>query len=486
MIKPTYTQKQLEFLAALSGKSLDNSGFISKAATMGYNPDPSTGMTQGVQALARQFLEPRLVSLTYKQGQLVFWNALRLGKEACDNTVYQYTVQDRHSFVGHGNTVVEGAIAAPTDPSFRRNLVYIKNLSKTSSVTLTAQLTNTLANVVETYTDDALVTLANAIEWNSFYGDSSLTYQSGTGADQGTEFDGLSTLLEKEAPENVIDASDGSGVPQPLSADIVNKAATLVAKGYSTPTDMFLPTGAVSSFMKNSGVQLVQLQNSTPGVTGTVGFRPTAFNSVTGPIRIDSSNVMDNQNIYTEDNYNQLGDGLTPVVTATVDSAKKDGAFAKADIGSLNYYVQAVAGGRESAPASVTAALVNQTDAVELSIQVPSIYQARIEYVSIYRQSANGEYYLIGRIGTNTAVNGTITFRDVNDNIPGTTDAFIGELSPRTIKLVEQLPIAMLPLSQQNATYNWTTLWYGALALLVPRAWVHIKNLEYMSVTPQY
>lgn len=464
------------------GESLDSETatqeFISKAATTGLDINPDE--LAGVPALRRQFLDSRVTQLSFDNSAMKFFAALN--KTRVGSTVVEYDTFDRHGEVGHSAFDTEVGLSAPSDPAISRRIVRTKSISATRSVSIIAQAVDNIAQPVQIYTDDAITSLVKTIEWASFYGDSSLTDAPDQGYAQGLEFDGLAKQIDSD---NVINAHGSDLTPQ-----LLNEAALKIAKGYGTPTDVFMPLGAQANFVNQFLPNQRFFANGVNGAEAqgfTAGFNLQEFASTVGNLKLNGSAVMENDTILDEV---RLGGKGAPA-PATVDTPKvnkaDNGAFADADLGDLHYAVTLSADKGQSVPVKVDATLDAKDSTVSLNIKFPSTYENTPKFASIYRQDAvSGQYYLIARVGANKAQGGVIAFKDANETIPGTVDVFVGELSPMTLQLFELLPMMSLPLPSQTKTLNWAVIWNGALALKAPKRWAQIHNVGYTAVKPTF
>lgn len=468
-----FTQEQESAVAQFAQLRGGNMDTVQKSMTTGYNIGGTDQF--GGAALRREFLDDKISQLTYDSEQMIFFN--KIAKEPSRSTVAQYVVFTRHGAAGNQAFRGEGQIGKITDPNLEQRVVRMKYLSETRQVSLQSTLVDNINSTIAVQTNDAIVSLAKDIEHAALYGDASLTYQKGN-IQGGLEFDGLAKLID---PANVIDANGAA-----LSDVMLNDAAVHIAKGYGRPTDAFMPTGAKALFVNKYLDR--QWASMTPGA-GTqysVGFNIPSFNSVYGPIQINGSNVMENDNLLDTEALGGDGAPQAPVVTAAV-ATNKGGTFRDQDLKKkLTYVVTTSSNDAQSAASEevVVAGVANPTDAVTLTISVKGTQVGRPQYVTIYRQGENtGMFYQIARVGLAESADGkTLTFDDTNATIPETVDVFVGEMSPDVIKLYQMLPMMQLPLAQVNAMLTWTLLWFGALALLAPKKWVHIKNVDYVAV----
>lgn len=440
-----------------------------KTLTTGYEINP--GEQEGGAVLRREFLDDQISMLTWTDGDLEFFRDV--ARKKSPSTVAQYDVYTSHGRVGHSRFVREIGIAPISDPNIKKKRVNMKYVSDTKQLSLASTLVDSIADPARILTDDAIAVVAKTIEWASFYGDGDLS--DNPDADSGVEFSGLSKLIDKN---NVIDARGES-----LSEELLNRAAVVIGKGYGTATDAYMPIGVQAEFINSYLSRQTQLMRDN-GDNVNVGFKIQGFNSARGFIKLHGSTVMELENI--------LDEGIIPMptapreatVTAKVLTSAK-GKFGTAELGTQSYKVVVHSDDAESAPSeAVVATVANATDAVELTIKVPGMYQQRPQFVSIYRQGTEtGLFYLIARVPMSKVdESGNIVFNDVNDTIPETADVFVGEMTPNVVHLFEFLPMMRLPLAQMNATITFSVLWYGALALRAPKKWVRLKNVKYIPV----
>ncbi|CAI9421172.1 capsid protein [Enterococcus faecium] len=440
---------------------------VIKGFTTGYGITPDT--QTDAAALRREFLDDQITMLTWAEGDLSFYRDIT--KRPATSTVAKYDVYLAHGKVGHTRFVREIGVAPISDPSLRQKTVNMKYVSDTKNMSIATGLVNNIEDPMQILTDDAISVVAKTIEWASFYGDADLSEN--PERDSGLEFDGLVKLIDKH---NVIDAKGES-----LTEALLNQASVLIGKGYGTPTDAYMPIGVQADFVNQQLDKQVQVIRDN-GQNVTMGFNVQGFNSARGFIKLHGSTVMELEQILDEYQMVSPNAPQKATVQATVETNKK-GTFRPEDIATpAEYKVVVVSDDAESAPSDVaTATIANATDGVKLSITINSMYQARPQYVAIYRKGhQTGLFYQIARVPASKAESNVITFYDLNQQIPETADVFVGELTPSVVHLFELLPMMRLPLAQMNASVTFAVLWYGALALRAPKKWARIKNVKYI------
>lgn len=431
----------------------------------GVSPDEQTGGA----ALRREMLSDQITMLTYSRDDLDFFRDLP--RVSAESTVAQYVQYLSHGEVGHTRATRETGIAPVSDPEVRQQMVRMKFLSDQKRISIATMAANNVVDPVQQLTNSAIEVIAMTIEQFAFYGDADLSHDPSEGA--GTEFDGVAKLV---AQENVID-NHGKALTQ----EQLNQAATLITKGYGRPTDAYMPIGVHSTFVNqylNNQTQIV----SQNGQGAELGYNIQAFHSSGGRIALHGSAVMENEQILNENRPTAYNSPQRATVEAKVN-ASGEGRFFETDIEqALEYKVTVTSEDAVSAPSDVaTAAIENTNDEVEVSIQINNMYQARPDFVSVYRKGIkSGLYFLVARIGAREAQQGVITYVDKNQNIPETTDVFVGQMSQDVIHLYEFIPMMRLQLAQIDASVRFSFLWYGALALRAPKRWVRIKNVEFI------
>ncbi|AMQ66593.1 major head protein [Bacillus phage Shbh1] len=442
---------------------------LSKTFTTGHGITPDTQQNAG--ALRREFLEDEVKMLAFDTNDFTMYPSIP--KKSVDSTVVKYAVFNQHGRTGHSRFVREVGVASINDPNIRQKTVQMKFLSDTKQQSIASGLVNNIDDPMAILTDDAIAVIAKSIEWAIFYGDAALTHE--TDEQAGIEFDGLHKLIDQKT--NIMDIRGRT-----LTEADLNKAAVVVGKGYGRATDAFMPIGVQADFTNSLLDRQRALMPSSEGGMAT-GFAVTEFLSTRGKIRLHGSTIMENDKVLVEDKAPLPNAPLPPQSVVAAVQANAGGKFREEDLGAQSYKVVVYSDEAESiASEAVDAVVENKTDGVQLTVKLQTLYQAQPQFITIYRQGKEtGFYFEIARIPVSKMnENNEIVFVDKNDNIPETTDVFLGEMSSQVLALLELLPMMRLPLAQMNATVTFTVLWYGALALYAPKKWVHIKNVKYI------
>lgn len=442
----------------------------------GYTPDSQTGAA----ALRYEYLEDQLHMLTSNLDDFTIFPDIP--KKQVTSTVVKYAQYFDHGKVGHSRFVNETGISDINSPTLIQELVTLKFLSDTKNRSLATMLVNNLADPMQVLEESAANVVGKTIEWAIFNGDANLSAD--PRPDTGLEFNGIHKLVDQKT--NVMDLRGDV-----LSEQVMNEAAVIVAKGYGKPTHAYMPIGVLGEFVNTYILPRQWVQNTNQPANITTGVATNQFQSFRGPIELKGSTIMENEHILDEDLSPEQNAPLPPrSVTAEVNPNDR-GDFREEDmVGPIEYRVTVNSDKHSSAPSEVeTATVASENASVALNIEVQQLQGGKPVYVSIYRKSKipGAEfYYLVDRVSASEiGQDGRLTFIDRNQKIPGTVDVFLGELSARTIGLLELLPLLKINMAQVNASLTFTVLWYGALALYAPKRWVHMKNVAYTAKMPQ-
>lgn len=448
-------------------ESLLNSmqGDVSKSFETGYNHGGENQVDAA--ALRRQSLASDVKNLTWGNEDFTIFPIIP--RVQADNSVMEYAVQDGYGETGASRFVGESEIASINDPQLSRKVIKMKMISDTKRVSLLASIVNNLASPEEVLQRSAIQVIAKTIEYGIFYGDADL---SSLGAGQGLQFDGLEKLT---APQNIFNAHG-----EALSEQWLNKAAVAIGKGFGKATDAFSDLGTVNEFVNNQLNRQWIVQAS--GVNES-GFALDKFRSSRGLIDLHGSTIMDKDVILDETTSGRAGAPSAPLSVTAAETKGAGAEFADADVAEpLQYKVRTVGrGGNSSVATPADAVKLSAKDsAVKIDVKLSNISQATPEYVEIFRQDIeSGQFYLIGRVGVYTAVNGVVSFNDTNAKIPGTSEVFVLEMTTNTLALYELLPMMRVDLAVVDASRTSTYLWYGALGLYAPKRSAIIKNVAY-------
>lgn len=460
----------------------ENLSRINKGLQAGYGITPDS-QNDGA-SLRPESLDRQIKQVTWGTEDFTIYNDI--ARTPANQTIVKYIVYYNHGDVGHRRFQQEIGLGNQTNPNLGQKTVNMKFLAAPFQTSMVLQTIDTVEDPVAIQEMAAINVLAKTVEWAIFHGDASLSKDS-EGQNSGLEFDGLDRLID---PMNAIDRR-GKG----LTPALLNQAAVKIGKnGYGVATDAYMPIGVKADFInKYLGAQRVLL----PTQEGMqAGLTIDSFRSARGNIKLNGSTIMDIDNVLDEDVKPRPGAPLAPSLEAAAVEAQ-GGKFLDKDIQAhdghtvipaevkkdLSYKAVAV-GKEDSVPSDAVKAQVAAKDGgIKLTVTIDPMSQEAPDYVAIYRQSlveGNDSYQLIARIpASKMTADGKITFTDIDETIPGTTDVYVGEMNPQVINLFELLPMTKLNLATVTNATQAAVLFQGALRLSYPRRFVHIRNVAY-------
>lgn len=431
----------------------------------------STGYTiggtdqEGAAALRIEDLDNDIKRLTATNADFTILGLIN--RKRVTSTAHQYPIKDQIGGSIFESFVSEPSLAPIEDPHFAQKVVNMKYVSQSRQTTMASLIVNNIADLMAQLQEDATMAAGLAIEYGIFYGDSSL---SGESATQGLQFDGLAKLIDSK---NVLDAAGES-----LTEKWLNKAAAIIGEaGFGRPTHAFT-TVSVQADFDNQQLDRQRALISTPEGVAT-GFNVRVFNSTRGAIALENSTIMDAADKFVAKPLSKNSPAPATVTGEVVKNA--GGKFQEKDVAAQNYRVVVWSNAGRSASTDATATVDAVTSAVKLTVKIPLISASAPQFVEVFRQADDGNYYAITRQGLYQAENDgtqlTLSITDDNSRIPGTSDVFVGSLEPQTTELLELLPLSRIELPQFTNTKAFSTIWMGALALYAPKRWVRITNV---------
>lgn len=446
-----------------------------------------TGVTDvasltGGGALRRQSLEGTLIAVLQQFQDFRLWNLL--DKTPATATIDEWTEENGiGGFLGGGFNSELGDISA-NDASLRRRVLQIKYLMDRRSVSFVKEVEGGIAQPTAVQqTASALYLLTNA-EWGLFNGDSAVNP---------LEFDGIFKLVTSLAPDNVVDVG---GNPIGNSAEEIVDAAELISRfgNYGTASHGFWSTMVQADLDKGLDPAMRVMVNDL-GDRGlimkgapVVGIRSSFAHN--GAIKAAFDKFCLEGQAPAESGTGAYASALnaalvvptTLVGTPTPDAASM---FAAAHAGNYYYAVEGMnKDGRSTSKISAQVA-VAAGDKVTLVI-TPGASNTETGYV-VHRTKLNGSNALTsfremiriprtGVVGSGT----TTTYVDLNRDMPGTSKAFILNLTPGMLAMTIRrlLPMMKFPLfPTTKAEIVWAQMLFFALRVAKPQQNVVLKNI---------
>lgn len=444
---------------------------LRKALEAGYGTDMSN-LTGGA-ALRVQSLDATLQATLADNEHFALFN--KLSKPNAGATVDEWTeASDQGGFPG-GSTNSETGNIEQAQGDYARRVGMVKYLMTQCQVSFVQTLQNAMVEAESTENQMGTLRLLRDAEHLSFYGDSAVVP---------TEYDGIVAQMEElGSADHVLDAEANALA----SINLVNKAAATIAGvgNFGKPTDMFLSplvqadfdTGLDPAFrvplaeVPNGGISLGAPVSGIRTSWGDIGNNPDVF-------------VQDEaQQVPFEVTYSSVAAANNFIPAAVAPVAAAGGADSKwgASHGGNYYYLVAGVSNKGQSTGLVSAQVaVAQGDAVTLTI-TESASGEETGY-AVYRSRLNGtnaanDFRLVKRIARTGA---STVFVDKNRDIPGTSKAFILNLTPGHTAMTwrKLLPLTKFQLfPTQAAIVPWALLMFGYLRISKRRQHVVVKNI---------
>ncbi len=450
---------------------------LSKALEAGFQV--GAGKTGG-SALRVESLDASLKVLTYTSSHIKFWK--KIPKSPAYSTVEEYN--QLTDYGGSQNPFVqEGELPQATDTSYVRRVQLVKFLGTTREVTHQASLVHPAhGDLIAQENQSGILWLLEQIERNLFNGDASLSFDG-----EAEQWDGMDALID---PTSVFDLEGES-----LQEADLEEAANTIIEAFGFPTDIYLGTRTMSDLVKTfyprERIQLPAPMNGQVGNTiqtiatqaGVIEFNPDVFirRTPTPPAAATSANAPATP-----------ASGTTSLTGGTAGDHTKG-----APSGTTNFAYVVTAANRfgESAPTAFAGAVQALTqvqkdagDSVDVDVTNPGTIGAfPPEYIRIYRSVASlsavvpaslASYALVAQVPVSTqAPSGVTVFDDVNLQLPFTSTAYLGELTPSVLTFRQLMPMMKMDLAVLSPAYRWMILLYGTPILFAPRKWIRMINI---------
>lgn len=444
---------------------------LRKSLEAGYGTDVAS--LTGGGALRIQSLEKTLMSTIQENKHFALFNAL--AKSNATATVDEWTEQSGvGGFLGGSTNSETGSIAAATG-SYARRTGQVKYLMTRREVSFVATLQNAIVEAEAIEQQNGALQLLTDAEFLAFEGDSTVVP---------TEFDGIKALITGlGSSDHVLDAQASTLA----SINLVNTAAkTITGYGnFGTPTHLFMSQAVQADFDNGLDPAFRVPLNDVPNgglMLGSpvVGIRTSWGNIATVPdvfIRDEAQQKafeIDFASVAAANNFAPQGVS----VNAASDDASSQ--FTSARAGNYYWYVTGVNAKGQSVGVKSSQTAVNAGKKAVLTITASTTGEET--GYAIYRSRQNGtnatsDFRLMARIPKAGA---TTTYTDLNREIPGTSTAYILNMSPgaQAISWRQFLPMLKFPLYPTvSATVPWAQLLFGYLRITKRRQFVIVRNI---------
>lgn len=444
---------------------------LRKALEAGYGTDVAA--LTGGGALRIQSLDRTMQSTIQENKHFRLFNALP--KPPVGATVDEWTEQS--GVGGHlgGSTNTESGEIRSAQGQYARRVGMVKYLMTRREVSFVTTLQNAIAEAEAVEQQNGALQLLTDAEFLSFEGDSTVVP---------TEFDGIKAQIASlGSVDHVLDAA-GASLD---SIDLVNKAAATIAGygNFGTPTHIFLSnltqadfdTGLDPAFrvpltdVPNGGISLGSPVVGIRTSWGNVKNEPDVFirdELQLKPFQLEFPSVANNNN-------------FAPAGVA-VDAATSaaDSKFGEAHAGNYYWFVTGVNAKGQSVGVATAQTVVAAGKKAVLTITASATGEET--GYAIYRSRKNGanapaDVRLMTRIARAGA---TTVYTDLNRELPGSTTAYILNLTPgaTAINWRQMLPMLKFPLYPTvSAVVPWAQLLFGYLRISKRKHHVVIKNI---------
>jgi hypothetical protein len=432
----------------------------------------------GGGALQVQSLETSLALLTWQEKHIKLYKDI--GVQKAYSTLEEYSVQDGYGteggFVGQMENPEED------DADLRREyavIKYIRTLWKASDV---VQYTKTITNAELVQVQAAQLRALRIVERNLFFGDSDKIPQS---------FDGLErTIATKASTDHIFDMRGGN-----LTESNMKEAAELITANFGVPTKMYTSLGvqtAISNILGTSAQRLNQDQIKGTGAI-TLGHKVVEMATPFGNFTFEPDIFINPESqgvpkIKDPTTPSSLIEGATstkapampslaiavnaPTVAGSLWAASGSGG---AIAGVYNYRVCAINQYGKSVACAQVSETVAASGALTLTITAGSGAYAATAF-EIYRETAPSSG-IIRYLTTVKSTGATTTYQDLNENLAGTSKAFLLDMTSvgdlRTMTLSQLAPMHKVNYAK-IAPYKWGTVnfyvvpkWYAPLRMVM-------------------
>ena len=455
---------------------------LQKALTAGYGSDVS--QLTGGGALRIQSLDKTMMATIVENKHFVLFNEMM--KNSATATVDEWTEQSGvGGFLGGSTNTETGNISNATG-AYARRVGLVKYLMTRREVSFVSTLGNNIASSEAVEQVAGAKQLLQDAEYLSFTGDSTVVP---------TEFDGIYAQLLAGVNAGQVDSNNilDAGGASLASINLLNTAAAQVSRrdNFGTPTHIFMSqktqadfdTGLDPAFrvpltdVPNGGISIGAPVKGIRTSWGDIATRPDVF--------IDDGD----QQVPFQVTYPALATantGMKPTLAIDASVTDASSQFAASQAGNYYYLVTGLNASGQSDGVITAQTAVAAGKKVTLTITRSA--GAQETGYAIYRSRLNGtnapsDFRLVTRVASGGA---TTTYVDYNRDIPGTTKAFILNMTPgdQAINWRQLLPMMKFPLYPTvSATIPWAQLMFGYLRITKRRHHAVIKNILPSSAT---
>lgn len=438
---------------------------LNKALEMGYGTDSAT--LTGGGAFRIQSLDTAMQSVIQENKHFTLFNDLP--KPKIGATVDEWTEQSGiGGFLG-GSTNTEAGVINEATGDYNRRVGMVKYLQTRRQISVVAAMTNNIEDPETVEQRNGALQLCGDANYLAYRGNSAVVP---------TEFDGISVQIKAAVAAGLIDGDhviDLKGSPLVSIEPFTRAGAMISAYGnFGTPTDIYWP----------NSVQADMDANLDPAfrVSLTDNFDSVKLGAPVRGLRLSQGDVRTKRDVFIPDDRMSMpfaaqtklvaiatgNAAMQPTLAAGTPGADAATAFLTGHAGNYFYYVAGVSKNGESTGVKSGQIAIAAGQSVALTITA-SAGNTETGY-AIYRSRKNGtnantDFRLMARVAK---AGGTTVFTDRNALIPGTTEAYMLNMTPGATAITwrQMLPMFKFPLFPTNAAVKpWAQLLAGYLRI---------------------
>lgn len=458
--------------------SLGNAEFeaLQKSLEAGYGSDMA--QLTGGSALRIQSLDTAMQATVQDNKHFTLFNSL--AKPRATAVLDEWTEQADIGGIFGGTFNTQDGVAAESNGDYARMVGQVKYMSTYRKIPMVLQAQNNIVEAVTLETTNGTKQLLTDIEIGLFEGRSDVTPLA---------FPGLRQQIESLGkPDNIIDLA---GAPL-ASVDAVSQAAeTIYGYGsFGTATDIFLPP-SIQTDLNNNLDPAFRIGLNDQAISTVRGTNVTGIQTSYGKIGTRNDVFIRDEKLkkpFETRNATYLAvavanNGFKPAgVALSVPAADPASVFLSSQAGNFYYFVTGINQNGESQGVLSAQAAIAGGQSVSLTITA-SPSQQETGYV-IYRSRMNGSNQLsdlreMTRVPYVAGTAATV-FTDRNHEIPGSTAAFVLNLSPsdHAISWRQFMPMLKIPMAATNSPIiPWIQMICGYLRVTKRAQHVVIKNV---------
>lgn len=466
--EPAHPTFEAGYFGSLSREEV---GELQKAMVAGSdinNPGASPG--EGF-AWRVEFLDNMLRYLSYKATDVKLFTALY--KEQALNTVVEW-----NSVLDYGQEISgfmpEGGLPQEQDMTVARNYARIKYLATLRRMTDTMNLIRpSHGDVRRRAVEAATLWLMRAAEQACFFGDSRVVP---------LEWDGIRSQIEQ--------ARDGGQLANvfdfrgrvPSQNDLNDIVGTLMSDpNYGSPTHVHWSIATHQNFAKEYFPYQRIARDGSADQPVTLGVKVRDWQS-----SLQEQALILQPNVFIREGRVPSAAGLgaasnrpdAPQVTVQPTSPAASGAqvsqFYADDAGTYIYKVVGINYAGKSTPVSTNAIAVSVGDVVTFTIVDVTGRASGYEIFRTPVDGAAGTAKFMVRLPKGTSQ--TTVIVDENDDLPGTSTAFMLTQVQEAITFYQLLPMMLKPLADNDFSTRWGQALYGTLAVPAPQRHALLLN----------